>query len=56
MAKIRILEGLGNPPPKGVPSVTLEQARSILENKFGTTIENVVEECAQAVIDVNNSL
>ena len=56
LAKIRILEGLGNPPPKGVPSVTLEQARTILENKFGTTIENVVEECAQAVIDVNASL
>ena len=56
MAKIRILEGLGNPPPKGVPSVTLEQARTILENKFGTTIENVVEECAQAIINVNNSL
>ncbi len=56
MAKLRILEGLGNPPPKGVTPITLEQARAALESKFGTTIEKVVEECAQAVIDVNNSL
>ena len=56
MAKLRILEGLGNPPPKGVPSVTLEQARTILETRFGTTIEHVVEECAQAVKDVNATL
>jgi hypothetical protein len=56
MAKLRILEGLGNPPPKGVPSVTLEQARTILETRFGTTIEHVVEECAQAVKDVNAAL
>ena len=56
MAKLRILEGLGNPPPKGVKPVTLEQARAALESRFGTTIEKVVEECAQAVKDVNAAL
>ena len=53
MAKIRILEGLGNPPPPGVPSVTLEQARAALDSRFGATLESVVEECAEAVKDVN---
>ena len=56
MAKLRILEGLGNPPPKGVTPITLEQARAALETRFGTTIENVVEECAQAIKDVNAAL
>ena len=56
MAKIRILEGLGNPPPKGVASITLEQARATLAEKFGTTIEAVVDECGQAVIEVNAAL
>jgi hypothetical protein len=56
MAKLRILEGLGNPPPKGVPSVSLEQARTILEEKFGTTIEKVVKECSDAVMNVNAAL
>ena len=56
MAKVRILEGLGNPPPKGVPSVSLEEARAILESRFGTSIEKVVEECADAVKDVNAAL
>ena len=56
MAKIRILEGLGNPPPPGVPSVTLEQARAALDSRFGATIESVVEECAAAVKDVNAAL
>ena len=56
MAKVRILEGLGNPPPQGVISHTLEEARAILETKFGTTIEAVVEECAHAVNDVNKYL
>ena len=56
MAKVRILEGLGNPPPKGVPSISLEQARTILEDQFGTTIDKVVEECAHAVNDVNKYL
>ena len=56
MAKIRVLEGLGNPPPKGVTPVSLEKARTILADQFGTTIEAVVEECGQAVIDVNAAL
>ena len=56
MAKIRVLEGLGNPPPKGVASITLEQARTTLAEKFGTTIEAVVDECGQAVIEVNAAL
>lgn len=56
MAKIRVLEGLGNPPPKGVLTITLEEARLVLQNQFGSTLESVVEECAQAVRDVNTVL
>ena len=56
MAKIRILEGLGNPPPAGVKSVSLEEARTILATRFGATLDTVVEECAQAIKDVNKVL
>ena len=56
MAKIRILEGLGNPPPAGVKSVSLEEARTILATRFGATLDTVVEECAQAIKDVNEVL
>ena len=53
MAKIRVLEGLGNPPPQGVLPLTLEEARLVLQDQFGSTLESVVEECGRAVLDVN---
>ncbi len=53
MAKMRVLESMGTPPPAGAISITLEEARVTLETQFGTTIEAVIEECGQAVRDVN---
>ena len=53
MAKMRVLESMGTPPPAGAISITLEEARVTLETQFGTTIEKVIEECGQAVRDVN---
>ena len=53
MAKMRILQGLGNPPPAGVQALTLEEARIVLKNSFGTTFEQVVEEGAEAIRQVN---
>lgn len=44
------------PPPKGAIPISLEEARLVLENQFGTTLEAVVEECGQAVLDVNKVL
>ena len=56
MAKMRVLESMGTPPPAGAISITLEEARVTLETQFGTTIEAVIEECGQAVRDVNAAL
>ena len=53
MAKMRILQGLGNPPPAGVEALTLEEARIVLKNSFGTTFEQVVEEGAEAIREIN---
>ena len=53
MAKIRVLESIASPPPKGVIPISLEEARIVLKNQFGTSLEAVVEECGQAVLDVN---
>ena len=56
MAKMRVLEGLGVPPPPGVIPITLEEARVVLKVRFGTTLEQLVDECGQAVLDVNAAL
>ena len=56
MAKIRVLDSIASPPPKGAIPISLEEARLVLENQFGTTLEAVVEECGQAVLDVNKVL
>lgn len=56
MAKIRVLERVGNPPPPGTTRITVEQARQVLQTQFGTTFERVVEECGEAVVAVNESL
>ena len=53
MAKIRVLDSIASPPPKGAIPISLEEARLVLNNQFGTTLEAVVEECGQAVLDVN---
>lgn len=53
MTKIRILESVTIPPPKGAIPISLEEARMVLKNQFNTTIEAVVEECGQAILDVN---
>lgn len=51
--KIRILEAVGTPPPKGVKQISLQQARNVLESKYGTTIEEVVNECTNVIEEVN---
>ena len=56
MTKIRILDCIASPPPKGAIPISLEEARIILKNQFNTTLEAVVEECGQAVLDVNKVL
>lgn len=54
--KIRILEGLGNPPPKDVLPCTLEEARLTLQTQYGCTIEEVIDECSLAIVEVNGQL
>ena len=54
--KVSILESLGNPPPKDALPITLEEARVILHDQYGTTVEAVVEECANAINEVNEYL
>lgn len=54
--KISILESLGNPPPKDALPITLEEARAVLWDQYGTTIEAVIDECAEAIVKVNESL
>ena len=56
MAKMRVLESIGVPPPPGVIPITLEEARVVLKVRFGTTLEQLVDECGQAVLDVNAAL
>lgn len=54
--KIRVLEGLGNPPPKDVLPCTLEEARLTLQSQYGCTIEDVINECANAIPEINAQL
>lgn len=51
--KIKILESIGTPPPKDVIEQSLEQARLTLETQYGTTIEAVIEECTEAIREIN---
>ncbi|MCR5464138.1 MAG: hypothetical protein K6F06_06380 [Bacteroidales bacterium] len=51
--KVRILESLGNPPPKDALPITLEEARVVLQDQYGTTLEQVVEECANVIEEIN---
>ena len=51
--KIKVLEAIGTPPPKDVTPLSLEQARTVLKNKYGTTIEDVVNECTNVIQEVN---
>lgn len=51
--KIKVLEAIGTPPPKDVTPLSLEQARTVLRNKYGTTIEEVVNECTNVIGEVN---
>ncbi len=51
--KVRILESLGNPPPKDALAITLEEARVVLKDQYGTTLEQVVEECANVIEEIN---
>lgn len=53
MAKIRVLDSMGTPPPKGAIPISLEEARLVLQTQFQCSMEDVVKECAQAVMDVN---
>ena len=54
--KIRILESIGNPPPKDILPTTLEEARLVLQDQYGCTIEQVVEECAGVIKEINEYL
>ena len=54
--KIRILESIGNPPPKDILPTTLEEARLVLKEQYGCTLEQVVEECADAIKEINEYL
>ena len=54
--KIRILESIGNPPPKGALSCTLEEARLTLQTQYGCTVEDVINECANLIPEVNKYL
>jgi len=51
--KIKILESIGTPPPKDVTQLSLEQARQVLQKQYGTTIEEVVNECTNVIQEVN---
>ena len=51
--KIKVLEAIGTPPPKDVTPLSLEQARTVLRNKYGTSIEDVVNECTNVIQEVN---
>lgn len=51
--KIKVLEAIGTPPPKDVTPLSLEQARTVLRNKYGSTIEEVVNECTNVIQEVN---
>ena len=54
--KIRVLEGVGMQTGKETLSITLEEARLTLESQYGCTIEQVIKECSEAIIDVNAAL
>jgi hypothetical protein len=54
--KLNILESLGNPPPKGALPITLEEARVILQDQYGCTVEEVVKECAELIPEINQYL
>lgn len=54
--KLNILESLGNPPPKGALPITLEEARLTLKTQYGCTVEDVIEECAELIPEINQYL
>ena len=54
--KIRVLESIGNPPPEGALSCTLEEARLTLQTQYGCTLEDVIDECANLIPEVNKYL
>jgi hypothetical protein len=54
--KIRVLESIGNPPPEGALSCTLEEARLTLQTQYGCTLEDVIDECANLIPEVNKLL
>lgn len=56
LEKVRILESLGNPPPKGALPISLEEARLVLKDQYNCTIEEVLEECANLIPQINNYL
>lgn len=51
--KIKILEAVGTPPPADVKPLSLQQARNVLMSKYGTTLEEVVNECTNVIEEVN---
>ena len=51
--KIKILEAIGTPPPKDVTPLSLQQARNVLMSKYGSTLEEVVNECTNVIEEVN---
>lgn len=51
--KIKVLEAIGTPPPQGVTPLSLEKARQVLKSQYGTTIEEVVNECTNVIPELN---
>ena len=51
--KIKILEAVGTPPPPDVKQLSLQQARNVLMSKYGTTLEEVVNECTNVIEEIN---
>ena len=56
LEKINVLERLGVPPPAGKSALSLEEAAEVLSSQYGTTVEQVVEECASIIPEVNQLL
>ncbi len=51
--KIRVLEGVGLNADKQTLSITLEEARLTLQSQYGSSFEDVFNECARAIEEVN---
>ena len=55
--KINILDGVSAAPAKGSLRLnSVEEARLVLQDQFGTTFQGVMQDCADLIIEINNSI